>query len=60
MYNYLDDELTELRNENKRLREALTMWVKFWENDESIDVNGDQWLAEEAMEATRAVLNGVE
>ena len=43
-------------DEIERLREALQMWVKFWENDQSIDVTNDQWLAEEAMEATRQIL----
>lgn len=46
------DEIEKLREDRERLREVLRMWVKFWENDESIDVN----LAEEAMEATRSVL----
>ncbi|CAB5219993.1 hypothetical protein UFOVP237_49 [uncultured Caudovirales phage] len=50
------DEIDKLREDCERLREVLRMWVKFWENDESIDVNDDQWLAEEAMEATRSVL----
>ena len=45
-----------LLDEIERLREALQMWVKFWENDQSIDVTNDQWLAEEAMEATRQIL----
>ena len=46
----------EAADKIERLREALKMWVKFWENDQSIDVNDDQWLAEEAMEATRIAL----
>jgi hypothetical protein len=46
----------EAADEIERLREALQMWVKFWENDQSIDVTNDQWLAEEAMEATRQIL----
>ena len=46
----------EAADEIEKLREALQMWVKFWENDQSIDVTNDQWLAEEAMEATREIL----
>ena len=51
-------ELATTRNsdEVERLRSVLRMWVKFWENDESIDIKDDQWLAEEAMEETRKVL----
>jgi len=35
----------------ERLRKALRMWVKFWEED-----GDDVWLAEEAMEATYSLL----
>jgi len=45
-----------LIKENVKLREALRMWVKFWEADNSIDVGGDALLAEEAMEFTRELL----
>jgi hypothetical protein len=45
-------------HENKRLKEVLRMWVKFWEADNSIDIGGDALLAEEAMEATREILEG--
>jgi len=38
-------------DELDRMREALRMWVKFWEED-----GDDVWLAEEAMEATRGLL----
>jgi hypothetical protein len=43
--------LNEAADEIERLREALKMWVKFWKAD-----GDDVWLAEEAMEATRAAL----
>jgi hypothetical protein len=48
--------LDESANEIERLRKVLKMWVKFWEADNSIDIGGDVWLAEEAMEETRKVL----
>ena len=38
-------------DELDRMRKALQMWVKFWEEDDD-----DVWLAEEAMEATRGLL----
>jgi len=38
-------------DELDRMRKALRMWVKFWEEDDD-----DVWLAEEAMEATRGLL----
>jgi len=44
-------QLTEYKEEIERLREALQMWVKFWEED-----GDDVWVAEEAMEATRGLL----
>jgi hypothetical protein len=43
--------LNEAADEIVRLRDALKMWVKFWKAD-----GDDVWLAEEAMEATRAAL----
>lgn len=52
------DHIVDLRKENERLREVLRMWVKFWEADNSIDIGGDALLAEEAMEATREILEG--
>jgi hypothetical protein len=44
-------QLTEYKEEIERLREALRMWVKFWEEE-----GDDVWVAEEAMEATRGLL----
>jgi len=41
----------EAADEIERLRKALQMWVKFWEED-----GDDVWLAEEAMEATHSLL----
>lgn len=43
-------------NEIEWLRQALRMWVRFWEADSSIDIGGDALLAEEAMEVTRELL----
>jgi len=47
-------QLTEYKEEIERLREALQMWVKFWEADNIF--NDEALLAEEAMEATRGLL----
>jgi hypothetical protein len=52
------DHIVDLRKENERLREVLRMWVKFWEADNSVDILDDAVLAEEAMEATREILEG--
>ena len=41
----------EAADEIERLRKALRMWVKFWEED-----GDDVWLAEKAMEATHSLL----
>ena len=43
-----------LIKENVKLREALRMWVKFWEADNIF--NDEALLAEEAMEFTRELL----
>jgi hypothetical protein len=43
-----------LLDEIERLREALRMWVKFWEADNIF--NDEALLAEEAMEFTRELL----
>ena len=49
-------ETTVVKQDNKieRLREALRMWVKFWEADNIF--NDEALLAEEAMEFTRELL----
>ena len=44
----------EAADEIERLRQALRMWVKFWEADNIF--NDDALLAEEAMEVTRELL----
>jgi len=44
----------EAADKIERLREALRMWVKFWEADNIF--NDEVLLAEEAMEFTRELL----
>jgi hypothetical protein len=43
--------MREAADEIERMRKALRMWVRFWEEDDN-----DVWLAEKAMEETRKVL----
>jgi hypothetical protein len=45
------DRPNEASDEIERLHKTLQMWVKFWEAD-----GDDVWLAEEAMESTRNIL----
>ena len=46
-------QMVRLEKEIERLRSVLMMWVKFFDEDGEEDI----FAAEEAMEATRQVLN---
>lgn len=43
--------MIEAADEIEKLHKTLQMWVKFWKAD-----GDDVWLAEEAMESTRNIL----